>query len=385
MPGLIQSFQAVRSPPPQKRSGSCKDSVISLDWHLHSPPDLVRGSVVFGEMLLQVIDKSIEIISFKGALNLHIKHSEPFKRRCSDCKHQDTKLETWEFLPEGTLLLRGTYKLPFSALIQGNLPATSDTPNTCSSYNLQAEIKVRSTSRPSTPLVTTISERPLTVSALASVTDAPRYSTHAFRPIGVTAAADIDPVLQPSEANKASISLSGLRQTASAGGEALWRVRRAAWRLEETIKSTALACERHKRGDAEELNGIARTKTRLLSCKDYHDTWKTSEDGGTAHVEFDFGLNHKTALSRPAKYHDDLTAVGGMEVSHSLVVELVMVKEHRVGDRDKKMLASGVVQVLRIPYKVVLSSTGIDWENEGLPRYQDACLGPPDYVDIDLC
>lgn len=78
----------------------------------------------------------------------------------------------------------------------------------------------------------------------------------------------------------------------------------------------------------------------------------------------------------------------GMELSHTLVVEIVVAEELGPSKGHYQSSLTGAARVLRMQFNLLVadrSGLGIAWDDEVPPRYTDVPLSPPNYENIVGC
>lgn len=392
-----------------------------LSWKIESPPIIFHGdaenstgALVSGQLFLDIRDESYEIDSFKATLHVHVTQKKPFTVHCADCTHQYTLLKEWTFLasprPGGLALQRGVHPFPFSVLLDGHLPATLDSPLVNIAYEFKAEAfpaaaaashagAAAASSTDSSPVL----PPPIRFEKLFDVRrslpppELPHHSVRVFPPTNVKASVHYQQVIHPIGTNTLTMRLDGIAKTNTAGAGAggagtveYWKLKKLTWRLEETLKTIAPACDKHKPnpanpGDSEAQpqpqpkRGMARTETRVIGEKTLFSGWKSSYAGATdSSVE----LELEYALNKHAKYSCDLRARDGTEVSHQLMLEMVVSQECAPAGKPSLVTQTGVGRILRMHFGTILTERGgigISWDNEAPPIYQDVPPSPPAY------
>lgn len=75
-----------------------------------------------------------------------------------------------------------------------------------------------------------------------------------------------------------------------------------------------------------------------------------------------------------------------MEVSHLLVLEIIVAEEQTAGVGKKQAMPTGSARVLRMQFKLTVterSGMGISWDEEMPPTYEDVPVSPPGYTKIE--
>lgn len=379
-----------------------------ISWKIESPPIIFHGdaenstgALVSGQLFLDVKDDSYEIESFVATLSIHVTQKKPYTVHCPECANQYTQVKKWNFLPApGLALQRGVHPFPFSVLLDGHLPASLDSPLVSIAYEFKAEAV------PARP----VGAAPIRLDKVFDVKrslpppELPHHSVRVFPPTNVKASVHYQQVIHPIGTNTLTMRLDGIAKATSptastsavpatgagaAGTVEYWKLKKLTWRLEETLKTVAPACDKHKPAAAsaetteqqQTRRGMARTETRVIGEKTLFSGWKSSYGGPTdSHVE----LELEYALSRHARYSCDLAARDGTEVSHQLMLEMVVSQECAPVGRPGMVTQTGVGRILRMHFGTVLTERGgigISWDNEAPPIYQDVPPSPPAYCE----
>lgn len=384
-------------------SSSASNSSLAISWSIESPPIVFHGStedstgaLVSGQMFVDVKDEAVDLDSFGATLNIHVVHKRPFQSNCTDCQNKYSELEAWLFITQPTTLRRGRHAFPFSVLLGGHLPASLDTPVLSIAYEFRAEAYVsRSPSSSASSCAPLKFERTLDVKRSEPEPELPHHSVRVFPPTNIKASAHYKSIIHPSGANKVTLRMDGLSSHNTAGKTIdMWKLKKVSWRLEETIKTVAPACDKHaptNTADGTPKKGRPRQEVRMLGEKALHDGWKSnfSATEGSIEFEFDYSINHgKTGHGREPKFACDSKSRDGTEVTHSLLVELVVSKEYAPEGKPHLSAPTGTGRILRMHYGVVMTNypgLGVSWDNEAPPVYQDVPPSPPGYpVELGL-
>jgi hypothetical protein len=383
-------------------SSSSSSSSLAISWSIESPPIVFHGTpeestgaLVSGQMFLEVKDDVVEMDSFSASLGVHVVQKRPFQNHCAECQNQHSEIESWSLIGQRTTLRRGKHAFPFSVLLGGHLPATMDTHVLSIAYEFKAEAYVaRSPSASASSCAPLKFERPLVVKRSQPELELPHHSVRVFPPTNIKASAHYMAVIHPTGSNKVSIRMDGLASHNVKGKTIdMWKLKKVTWRLEETIKTIAPVCEKHAPAGTAEMaakKGVARQETRILGEKQLHDGWKSNYStlDGTVDFEFDYLINLRKAHGREIKYACDTRARDGTQVTHSLLVELVVSKEYSPEGKPHLSAPTGTGRILRMHYGVVMTDfpgMGVSWDNEAPPVYQDVPPSPPGYpVEFNL-
>ena len=376
---------------------------VAVDWSLESPPILFHGNVedstgalLSGQMILDIREDTVELEGFTASLRIRTSHKRPFQNNCNDCIHQFTELQSWRFIVQPMVLPRGKHQFPFTTLLEGHLPASMITSLMSITYEFKAEATIarHSLNVPSTASNVTKFERTIPVKRTLPQPDHPHHSVRLFPPTNIKTGAYYSPVIHAHTDNKVSLRLDGLVSVnEKAATLDIWKLKKVTWKLEETVKTVAPACGKHSPtaqevGEGDQAKkGIQRNETHFLADKNIHEGWKstyTSTDG-TVELEFDYGLHHRRGKSEP-KYAPDNKALDGTQVTHSLLLELVVSKEFAPIGKPNQSSQTGTGRVLRMNFPVILTENpgmGISWDEEAPPVYQNVPPSPPGYPTIE--
>ncbi|ROW12485.1 hypothetical protein VMCG_00849 [Cytospora schulzeri] len=363
----------------------------SLRWKIESPPIIFHGdaenstgALVSGQLFLDVKDETYDIDSFKATLRIHVTQKKPFTVHCNECTNQYTLLKEWTFLPGPLALGRGVHPFPFSILLDGHLPASLDSPVVSIAYEFKAEAVPGKSGQQPIKL-----EKVFDVKRSLPPPELPHHSVRVFPPTNVKASVHYQQVIHPIGTNNLSMRLDGIAKLNSAANTVeYWKLKKLTWRLEETLKAVAPACEKHApRPDGEtpddhqRKKGVARTETRVIGEKTLFSGWKSTYSSPTdsiVELELDYHLN------KHAKYSCDLKSRDGTEVSHQLMLEMVVSQECAPVGKPGLVTQTGVGRILRMHFGATLTERGglgISWDSEAPPIYQDVPPSPPAYCE----
>ncbi|KAI1259068.1 hypothetical protein F5Y18DRAFT_317171 [Xylariaceae sp. FL1019] len=379
----------------------------SLDWKIESPPAILHGTpeestgaLVSGQLLLDVKNESFEVENLEAKLELIVTQKKPFHTHCHECSTQTTEIQKWSLLSEPTALTKrmntpptnseqfrltghlGTHEFPFSVLLEGRLPASTDNQLLSVSYAFTAEAKPRDGGIPIK------FNRKIDVRRSLPVPEQPHHSLRIFPPTDITASVHYDSVIHPLGTNRFQLRLDGVgKRTSNNRSVEYWKLKRLSWKLEESVKTVAPACGKHMPkpagADAETKKGITRNETRVLAHADMHAGWKADYVSENGHVdaEVEYATAGRDATRRAVSC--DLRASDGTEVSHRLVVEMVVAQEYAALPYTRHVTPTGVARILRMNFAVTIterSGLGVSWDNEAPPIYQDVPPSPPSYA-----
>ncbi|KAK3990152.1 hypothetical protein QBC44DRAFT_72086 [Cladorrhinum sp. PSN332] len=359
----------------------------TIDWQLESPPIVMHGSpetstgaLLSGQLFLNIKEDLLEIESFVATLNIRLTQRKPFANHCNECASQLTELKKWTLLEHPLVLAKGQHSFPFSVLMDGHLPASMDTPLAAIAYEFKAEAIPRTTA-PTSPLRL---EKTLDVKRALPVSEHPHHSVRVFPPTNIKASAHYPHVIHPIGRYTLALRLDGISKlNTRVNTIEYWKLKKLTWRLEETIKTIAPACGRHspKAGeeDQNQKKGIIRSDTRVIGEKTLFSGWKSNYTSATdSSVELELEYD----VAKSARSACDTKSQDGTEVTHQLMVEMVVSQEWAPVNKPALVTHTGVGRILRMHFGTILTERGgigISWDNEAPPIYQDVPPSPPAY------
>jgi hypothetical protein len=388
-------------------SEKSSNAAASLDWKLESPPVLFHGNtedstgaMVSGQLIMVVKEDIVEVESFAANLKIHVTHKRPFQNHCHECQNQYTELKNWQLLAPGTTLTKGTHLFPFSTLLDGHLPASVSSTLMTVEYEFRADAKLAPTVTVPHPSAIKLT-RTLPVKRSLPEPELPHHSVRLFPPTNIKTSAHYSSVIHPSGTNNVSLKLDGLMSLNERTKTLdMWKVKRVSWKLEEVTKTTAPACEKHKfmvapppptegeqqqQQDETAKKGVTRVESRILGEKHLHEGWKSDFSGadGTVDFEFEYRINPRRHKPNAPKFACDLHSADlGIDITHSLLIELVVSKEYAPVGKPHMSAQTGTGRILRMHYGLVLTEhpgLGVSWDEESPPMYQDVPASPPGY------
>jgi len=229
-------------------------------------------------------------------------------------------------------------------------------------------------------------DKTLDVKRSLPASELPHHSVRVFPPTNIKASAHYPHVIHPVGANTLTLKLDGIsRHNAKVGTVEYWKLKKLTWRLEETARTIAPACGRHspKLGDnpeqQQQKKGVIRTETRVIGEKTMFSGWKSNYMSTTdSSVELELEYN----LAKHAKFACDTKCRDGTEITHQLMVEMVVSQEWAPVNKPALVTHTGVGRILRMHFGTILTERagiGISWDNEAPPIYQDVPPSPPAY------
>lgn len=387
----MSGLSALIKSPLSKKHQDPKASPVSLSCQIDTPPTVIlndpenrNSSLIKGRLVLDA-HHVVEVERLHATLRLCITQKKPFRRGCRNCKNQVTELKHCSFITPTATLERGTYEYPFSYRVPDDLPPSLDTCIASVSYEFEAEACVRRKDQLSgAPRIVTL-KRSLDVARSLLVPNSTLYSRRIFQAAGIEIGCHFGSIIDPNGIHNVRLTMDGLVSYPGNGENVqIWRLWKGSWRLEETVKTIALGCDRH----ANEIEGTEddkaqkRSKVTVLGEDGIYSGWNSDDMLGTLDMEFAFSL--KKAKGRAINYAHDTGHGDEVEVTHALVVELMLVKEYFPKGRPDLSIRTGVARILRSQHRVVLSdfarvsNVPVD---ECLPFYQELYPSPPIYED----
>jgi hypothetical protein len=223
------------------------------------------------------------------------------------------------------------------------------------------------------------------------VPETPHHSLRIFPPTNITASVHYDAVVHPYTTSNFTLRLDGIgRHNANARSVEYWKLKRLSWKLEEIVTTVAPACQKHapkvpQENDADDdgnktKKGVARSDTRVIAHADMQSGWKADYHSANGSIEAEIAYGTGGSSSRSVSC--DLSGRDGTEVTHRLVVEMVVAQEYVPLTHTRHVTPTGIARILRMNFGVVITDRaglGVSWDNEAPPIYQDVPASPPPY------
>jgi len=217
--------------------------------------------------------------------------------------------------------------------------------------------------------------------------DVPRQSIRIFPPTNLTAHVELPSVIHPIGEFNMSFRLDGvIKRNTEESTQTHWKLKRLTWRLEETQKVISPACPKHavKAGAApNEKKGAAHSDMRVLNSEELKSGWKCDYGGADGSIEMEFPFS----IRAERKPLCDVKAEDGTEVSHNLVVEMIVAEEVAPIRRPNQVTPTGAARVLRMHFNTIVTERGgmgISWDEEQPPLYENVPASPPRYGNADV-
>ncbi|KZF26679.1 hypothetical protein L228DRAFT_235721 [Xylona heveae TC161] len=339
----------------------------------YGTPQTSTGALFSGQIKVLVAEPEITLPQLSLRLVRVATTKRPIVSHCHDCAQQTTELTKWEILRDPTTLSHGVHSFPISYLLPGDMPATAQGPLGSIEYKLVAKTQT-------TAGETLNFERVLKVNrAIFPGND--KHSVRIFPPTSLTAHVTTPNVIHPIGDFPVELRVSGLT-TRQKEFINRWRVRKINWRIDEHSKIVSPACLKHNHKIGGHNKGILHQDTRTIGEAELKSGWKTDFDGeGQAEMEFHAVID---PTSHPV-CHLDSTEEGGLSVSHTLVVELIVAEEYCSNKTPHLATPTGSARVLRMQFDMTVterSGLGISWDEEQPPMYEDVPASPPLYTQL---
>lgn len=369
------SSPAKSSPKNSPKLAPSKPAKMAIE--MESPPLVFYGSVaqssgalMSGSILLTVTDPEIRLQTFEMNLVARVVFKKPVQKDCPSCTTKDTIMFKWKFLTEPTKFTHGIHTFPFSYLLPGHVPATCINHLAKLGYVLEASAV--------TSLCETIDVSRTLVIQRALNPTGDKTSVRIFPPTNLTVRVVHPSVLHPIGEFPVQMTLNGVIDKSLKNIERRWRIRRLNWRIEEKSRNISAACPKHAPRVGGEGKGILHEDVRTLAHDDVKNGWKTDfgTEGGS--IEFEFTPSMKPTMDSCC----DVSSPNGLEVSHKLHLEIIVVEEQTSG-LGQRAAPTGSARVLRMEFKLLLterSGMGISWDEEMPPMYEDVPNSPPGYI-----
>ena len=350
-----------------------------LDIEIESPPlvcygpsSASTGALLSGQLIIEVIDEEVKLNKLEMKLVAKVVTRKPVVKDCTDCGTKSTDLNYWNFFSEPKTYKKGIHKLPFSYLLPGRLPATSENKLGSILYQLNAwsqsdffeDLKV---------------SRGLNLMrALPPSQD--HTSIRVFPPTNLTAN-----LVMPQHIYPIGEFLIQLRLTGTVEKEPEyfrhWVVKKMNWRIDEHAKMVSPPCSKHvdKVGHGK---GVLNQDIRTIGGAEFREGWKNDfdEPGGSLEMEIKAGI-------RPGSHPNcDVDSASGYTITHELVIEIVITEELCAFKLHKYYTPTGAARVLRMKFNLILterSGMGISWDEEQPPMYEDVPASPPGYAHME--
>ena len=352
---------------------------MELTISMESPPcvfygDAARssGALLSGQLRLGLTQPTVTVSHVSLSLVSRASTKHPVQKDCLDCISQRTVLKSWSFVVENRVLSGDGETFPFSHLLPGSLPATASSSLGSIEYSLEA--------RAATAWGDHIEfAHSLRVSrALWPVPE--KQSLRVFPPTNIAANIIVTPHIHPIGEFLVQFRLNGVSERGK-DVATRWRLRKLNWRIDEHLKMISQPCPKHAHKVGGERKGVLHEDMRSLGGEDIKAGWKTDyETPGGGQIELEFPASIKSERKPTC----DVSNGAGLEVSHALMIELVVSEEHVKNKAPRQAVPTGVARVLRCHILLVVterSGLGVSWDEEQPPMYDMVPRSPPGYSE----
>ena len=342
----------------------------------YGPPASSTGAIFSGRLRVTVASAVGTIMLDQFDMNLVSKTTtkKPVSRDCPNCATQTNELTHWNFLTEPLTLKAGDHDFPFSYLVPGHLPASSNASLGKVEYFLSAKARSVSGEELSLKLPVHIKR------ALLPGTD--RSSIRIFPPTNLTGRVILPSVVHPIGKFPVQMSLSGVVDK-NENVHTRWRLRKMMWRIEEHQKIVSTACNKHAHKIGGEGKGVLHQETRIIGHNEEKSGWKTDFDTAGGEITLDF----EASINPTCNPVCDLEGSNGsLEAKHNLVIELIVAEEYCPSNNTRMITPTGAARVLRMQFTLHVterSGLGISWDEEMPPVYENVPASPPGYNKMD--
>ncbi|KAF3902859.1 hypothetical protein AA313_de0207642 [Arthrobotrys entomopaga] len=371
---------SIRSYKSSKSSRSSQESLSpvsgSLSIQIESPPIVCygtpadsSGALLSGMLWLSVAPWEVEFESLEMTFQSIVVTKKPVVIGCPDCTTKTTDLNTWDFITGAHLVSHGLHSYPFSYLVPGKLPATTDSQLGTIKYQLVA--------RGVTVYGETLNFTQEIKVSRSILEGHDRNSLRIFPPTNLSATLTLPSVIHRGGNFPVEMRLDGVVMPAS---QTRWKLRKTTWRVEERSKIISSACKAHAHKIGGEGKGVKYEDIKVLSTEEYKSGWKSDFDSADGKVEFAF----TAGIPAYATSTDDVDNGHGLTVTHNLVLELIVAEEY-CPKGSKIVTPTGSARVLRMQFAMnttARAGMGISWEEECPPRYDDVPSSPPTYQTL---
>ena len=383
--GLARFFVKTAS---QHGPGTAQSSPAKLNIKVESPPLIFygrphssTGAILSGQLELDVLAAGATLQSLELVLQCMVTMKRPIVKNCEACQTKTTEIYKWTFLSEPFIYRNGMYRFPFTHLLHGDLPATTQGSLGTIKYELFACARSMEND-------TIRSQQPLTIQR-AQEGSALRNFLRTFPPTNIIVAISFPATIHANQDFPMKIRISGVVSQLAEHIQQRFCVQKISWRIEEHTSAIAPACPKHahKLGPSNEVSSahgdnsrgrLRRACPREIGHGHLKRGWKTNY--ALSEIEMKIIICLNSSLNPVC----DIKSLSGLEVWHRLALVILIAEEKVVGRNPELVSPTGKVRVLCTSFKVVLterSGIGTSWDNEQPPVYENIGGGPPGYAD----
>lgn len=334
----------------------------------YGPPRDSTGALMSVLLSVEVVEEQQLMDSVEVSLICEVIKKRPFVSNCSECKTDTTVVDKQVLLEKPIMLKKGAHKFPYSYLVPGNLPATSD--NTLSSITYYVVTKARPANGPESKL-----KQPIKLSrAVLPHPHAHRHSIRVFPPTNLSATVRLPSVVYPGSDFPVEIRLDGVKSK----NNTRWRLRRTNWKIEENSRMLSNACEKHGAKFSESGKSLLHEDSRLIGAEELKSGWKSDFDTADGRIEMEL----KAEIPAFCKAACDVESANGVNVSHAFILEMIVAEEYAPTATSRFVTPTGAARVLRMQFRLCVTARpgmGISWDEEQPPMYENVPGSPPSY------
>jgi hypothetical protein len=372
-------------------AGSSKP--VSLELIMESPPalmldnpELSSGVLISGRLRVKPTEGPVTLAAIAMFLECTTTTKKPVVERCRACTTQVADLYQWQFLTKPRTFSSTLEELPFSHLVPGHLPCTTHGHVASIEYSLHVRARLDNGVE--------IEHRRDIVFQRALRPGNDKNSMRIFPPTKLTFHVTLPSVAHPIGELPVLFRLNGVTTKNPDGSQLRWRLRKIVWRIVEEEKTISPACPAHSAKVGGDGRGVAHDSDRDIgvgelksgwkcdyTCVNHHHTSSASSSTpatSDGQIEGSFGV----AIDHSSKPQCGVSAPNGTNITHSLVIELVISEEFVASSRATPA-ATGSARVLRTQFALRLTQRaglGIAWDDETPPMYEDVPESPPQYA-----
>ncbi|ETN41876.1 uncharacterized protein HMPREF1541_03815 [Cyphellophora europaea CBS 101466] len=361
----------------QPKSARFETTIESAPLVMYNSPSSSTGALLSTQLRVIVDDPSgqVTLTRWKRTMRAVSTTKRPAHKDCKDCSERIDVLSEADIISKPTTYFASNENtVPFQYLFPGKLPATT----TCQLGSIYYELVLSATTSKGQEITY---QKQLTLTR--AIPEGPvKSSIRIFPPTNLTGRVQLPPVVHPIGQFPVALTLSGVVEKKETA-QTRWRLRKLMWRVEEHSKVTSTPCTKHA-SKVPDGKALLHTETRTLGSDELKGGWKTDFDtiGGEISVEFDASI-----VTKPThKPVCDVDSPSGTNVSHNLVLELIVAEEFCANKTPSMITPTGAARVLRMQFNMVVTERagmGISWDEEMPPVYEDVPESPPGYGSAD--
>ncbi|EPX73906.1 endocytosis regulator [Schizosaccharomyces octosporus yFS286] len=343
---------------------SSADRPLELDIQMESPPlimygapEVSSGALATGLLKMTVFDQKVQLDSVNLKFMRIISTKHPVRESCPKCRSTVDVFESWDFSSTSSSFAHGTHTWPFSFIVPGHFPQTTESPFVNIRYLLLAVVTSDTSANTNAKL-----EHSLVIRR-SIILNTDKVAQRLFPPTSLVALLEMPPVIHALSCIPVQFQLTGCRPQNTAFS---WRLSKVSWRIEEQIKARISPCADHEGS----RKPHEYRETRLLGNDEHRNGWKVDGD----RILFDIAVS-TSLLSKPIC---DVTLEGqySISVAHQLIFETIVVEE------INSQPVNSNARILRMKVNLPLTERGglgVSWDEECPPMFTSVGPGPPPY------